>query len=171
MESVNFKILIIGDSGTGKSRYCLLRYQIWSAFRASFLWPSLLLRFVNDTYDPELASTIGKFTHIKLTSRSCTRNLIWCIGVDFKVKTLVIDGKRVKLSIWVRISPKQQIKDRNKRYFACHFRTLLAKSVLEHSLQPTIEVLRVWFWVSHFNLKELRLFYRCELQCAFRMPA
>lgn len=59
METVNLKILIIGDSGTGKS--------------------SLLLRFVNDTYDPELSATIG---------------------VDFKVKTVVLDGKRVKLSIW-----------------------------------------------------------------------
>lgn len=53
------KILIIGDSGTGKS--------------------SLLLRFVNDTFDPDLASTIG---------------------VDFKVKTMVIEGKKIKLSIW-----------------------------------------------------------------------
>jgi len=59
MEIVNLKILIIGDSSTGKS--------------------SLLLRFVNDTFDPEISATIG---------------------VDFKVKTIVLDGKRVKLSIW-----------------------------------------------------------------------
>ncbi|KAL5496212.1 hypothetical protein EMCRGX_G012453 [Ephydatia muelleri] len=61
MDTVNLKILIIGDSGTGKS--------------------SLLLRFVNDTFDPELSATIG---------------------VDFKVKTVVMDGKKVKLSIWER---------------------------------------------------------------------
>ncbi|XP_041365195.1 ras-related protein Rab-18A-like [Gigantopelta aegis] len=53
------KILIIGESGVGKS--------------------SLLLRFTDDTFDPEQAATIG---------------------VDFKVKTLTVDGNRTKLAIW-----------------------------------------------------------------------
>ncbi|XP_074659626.1 ras-related protein Rab-18-like [Tubulanus polymorphus] len=53
------KILIIGESGVGKS--------------------SLLLRFTDDTFDPEQAATIG---------------------VDFKVKTLTVDGNRAKLAIW-----------------------------------------------------------------------
>ncbi|XP_076460478.1 ras-related protein Rab-18-like [Babylonia areolata] len=53
------KILIIGESGVGKS--------------------SLLLRFTDDTFDPEQAATIG---------------------VDFKVKTLAVDGNRTKLAIW-----------------------------------------------------------------------
>ncbi|XP_051989869.1 ras-related protein Rab-18-B-like [Xyrauchen texanus] len=53
------KILIIGESGVGKS--------------------SLLLRFTDDTFDPELSATIG---------------------VDFKVKTIAIDGNRAKLAIW-----------------------------------------------------------------------
>jgi len=53
------KILIIGESGVGKS--------------------SLLLRFTDDTFDPELPATIG---------------------VDFKVKTLSVDGNKAKLAIW-----------------------------------------------------------------------
>lgn len=53
------KILIIGESGVGKS--------------------SLLLRFTDDTFDPEQAATIG---------------------VDFKVKTLQVDGNKAKLAIW-----------------------------------------------------------------------
>lgn len=53
------KILIIGESGVGKS--------------------SLLLRFTDDTFDPELAATIG---------------------VDFKVKTIAVDGNSAKLAIW-----------------------------------------------------------------------
>lgn len=53
------KILIIGESGVGKS--------------------SLLLRFTDDTFDPEQSATIG---------------------VDFKVKTLTVDGNRAKLAIW-----------------------------------------------------------------------
>nr|XP_039333504.1 ras-related protein Rab-18-like [Saimiri boliviensis boliviensis] len=53
------KILIIGESGVGKY--------------------SLLLRFTDDTFDPELAATIG---------------------VDFKVKTISEDRNTAKLVIW-----------------------------------------------------------------------
>eukprot|EP00918_Siedleckia_nematoides_P055103 GHVU01120171.1.p1 GENE.GHVU01120171.1~~GHVU01120171.1.p1 ORF type:complete len:205 (+),score=23.09 GHVU01120171.1:131-745(+) len=53
------KLLIIGESGVGKS--------------------SLLLRFTDDTFDPEQSATIG---------------------VDFKVKTITVDGNRAKLAIW-----------------------------------------------------------------------
>ncbi|XP_030077375.1 ras-related protein Rab-18A [Microcaecilia unicolor] len=53
------KLLLIGESGVGKS--------------------SILLRFTDDHFDPQLASTIG---------------------VDFKVKKLDIDGNHVKLAIW-----------------------------------------------------------------------
>lgn len=53
------KILIIGESGVGKS--------------------SLLLRFTDDTFDPDQSATIG---------------------VDFKVKTITVDGNRAKLAIW-----------------------------------------------------------------------
>lgn len=53
------KILIIGESGVGKS--------------------SLLLRFTDDTFDPDIGATIG---------------------VDFKVKTIDIDGNKMKLALW-----------------------------------------------------------------------
>lgn len=53
------KILIIGESGVGKS--------------------SLLLRFTDDLFDPQLSATIG---------------------VDFKVKTITVEGNKTKLAIW-----------------------------------------------------------------------
>ena len=54
-----FKLLLIGDSGVGKS--------------------CLLLRFADDTYTDSYISTIG---------------------VDFKIRTIKLDNKTVKLQIW-----------------------------------------------------------------------
>lgn len=54
-----FKLLLIGDSGVGKS--------------------CLLLRFADDSYTDSYISTIG---------------------VDFKIRTVEIDGKTIKLQIW-----------------------------------------------------------------------
>ena len=44
------------------------------------LTSSLLLRFTDDTFDIEQSATIG---------------------VDFKVKTITVEGNTVKLAIWV----------------------------------------------------------------------
>jgi len=54
-----FKVLLIGDSGVGKS--------------------AILLRFTEDNFKSESASTIG---------------------VDFKIKYIDVQGKRLKLTLW-----------------------------------------------------------------------
>jgi len=53
------KLLLVGDSGVGKS--------------------CLLLRFVDDKFNPSFITTIG---------------------IDFKIKTIDINGKRIKLQVW-----------------------------------------------------------------------
>ncbi|CAL9728103.1 ras-related protein Sec4p [Monosporozyma unispora] len=53
------KILLVGDSGVGKS--------------------CLLVRFVEDRFNPSFITTIG---------------------IDFKIKTVDINGKKVKLQLW-----------------------------------------------------------------------
>lgn len=53
-----FKILLVGDSGVGKS--------------------SILLRFTDDVFEPTQPT----------------------IGVDFKVKSMKVDHRRVKMTIW-----------------------------------------------------------------------
>ncbi|CAG2168511.1 unnamed protein product, partial [Oppiella nova] len=55
----SFKLLLIGDSGVGKS--------------------CLMLRFADDKYIESINSTVG---------------------VDFKSRTIELDGKRVRLQIW-----------------------------------------------------------------------
>ncbi|KXN72065.1 ras-domain-containing protein [Conidiobolus coronatus NRRL 28638] len=53
------KLLLIGDSGVGKS--------------------CVLLRFSDDSFTPSFITTIG---------------------IDFKIRTIDLDGKRIKLQIW-----------------------------------------------------------------------
>merc|ERR1712137_736183 len=53
------KLLLIGDSGVGKS--------------------CLLLRFSDDSFTPSFITTIG---------------------IDFKIRTIELDGRRIKLQIW-----------------------------------------------------------------------
>ena len=61
MTTPPLKLLLVGDSGTGKS--------------------SLLLRFTEDRF-------LGEDVHMAT------------IGVDFKVKRVDVDGRRIKLTIW-----------------------------------------------------------------------
>ena len=58
-DSHQIKLLLIGDSGVGKS--------------------CCLLRFSEDSFTPSFITTIG---------------------IDFKIRTIELDGKRVKLQIW-----------------------------------------------------------------------
>lgn len=75
-----FKLLIIGDSGVGKS--------------------SLLVRYgyTLDTYT--LTSSSLTLVSTRFADNTFSGNYITTIGVDFKIRTIDINGERVKLQIW-----------------------------------------------------------------------
>jgi small GTP-binding protein len=60
------KLLIIGDSGVGKT--------------------NILLRFCENNFQSSHLTTIGTICNNK--------------GIDFKIKTLEIDNKKIRLQIW-----------------------------------------------------------------------
>lgn len=53
-----------------------------------------MLRFVDDVFDPDISATIGMFDFF-------LSSLFIYLGVDFRVRTVNIDGNFVKLAIWV----------------------------------------------------------------------
>ena len=71
-----FKVLLIGDSSVGKT--------------------SVLLRYVDDTFNPEFQTTIG---------------------VDFKISTFQLNGKVIKLQLWDTAG-----QDRFKNIVASYYR-------------------------------------------------
>jgi GTPase SAR1 family protein len=88
-----FKLLLVGDSGVGKT--------------------SLLFRFTDGLFNKTYVSTIGKIidllrmSYLKMVGclsfergrGRCLSNK--CIlGIDFKIKTIHIEGKKIRLQIW-----------------------------------------------------------------------
>ena len=71
-----FKLLLIGDSGVGKS--CLLLRWTLALWAFILFTDSLSCRFADDTYTESYISTIG---------------------VDFKIRTIELDGKTIKLQV------------------------------------------------------------------------
>ena len=60
------KLLIIGDSGVGKT--------------------NILLRFCENNFMTSHLTTIGSSASI--------------LGIDFKIKTIDVDGKKIRMQIW-----------------------------------------------------------------------
>ena len=60
----------MGDAGVGKT--------------------CMLLRFSEENFQNSHIATIGKSQRVSL----------FCLGIDFKIKTINLDGKSVKVQIW-----------------------------------------------------------------------
>merc|ERR1712139_25489 len=99
-----FKLLLIGDSGVGKS--------------------CLLLRFADDTYTESYISTIG---------------------IDFKIRTLELDGKRVKLQIW-DTAGQERFKTITTAYYRGAMGILLVYDVSEEKSFANINT-----WINAIN--------------------
>ncbi|MED6220296.1 Ras- protein RABE1d, variant 2 [Stylosanthes scabra] len=93
------KLLLIGDSGVGKS--------------------CLLLRFTDDTF---------------------TTSFITTIGIDFKIRTVELDGKRIKLQIW-DTAGQERFRTITSAYYRGAMGILLVYDVTDES---SFENIRNW---------------------------
>ena len=82
-----FKLVLIGDTGVGKS--CLLLRADAVSFRSGL--PPSTRRSENTRQPPRLAG---------FADNQFTESYISTIGVDFRFKTVQVDGKTIKLQIW-----------------------------------------------------------------------
>lgn len=94
------KLLLIGDSGVGKS--------------------CLLLRFSEDSFTPSFITTIG---------------------IDFKIRTIEIDGKRIKLQIW-DTAGQERFRTITTVYYRGAMGILLVYDVTD---QKSFENIKTWF--------------------------
>ena len=95
-----FKLLLIGDSGVGKS--CLLLRFAVSSFPLSRCVSALLIFWEIIVWCPGnftvLWTPIGIFC-FSPQDDTYTESYISTIGVDFKIRTIELDGKTIKLQI------------------------------------------------------------------------
>ncbi|EEB05417.1 GTPase Ypt2 [Schizosaccharomyces japonicus yFS275] len=94
------KLLLIGDSGVGKS--------------------CLLLRFSEDSFTPSFITTIG---------------------IDFKIRTIELDGKRIKLQIW-DTAGQERFRTITTAYYRGAMGILLLYDVTD---EKSFENIRTWF--------------------------
>ncbi|KPI37657.1 GTP-binding protein ypt2 [Cyphellophora attinorum] len=94
------KLLLIGDSGVGKS--------------------CCLLRFSEDSFTPSFITTIG---------------------IDFKIRTIDLDGKRVKLQIW-DTAGQERFRTITTAYYRGAMGILLVYDVTD---EKSFNNIRTWF--------------------------
>mmetsp|Transcript_42750 Transcript_42750/g.103850 ORF Transcript_42750/g.103850 Transcript_42750/m.103850 type:complete len:203 (+) Transcript_42750:41-649(+) len=104
-----FKLLLIGDSGVGKS--------------------CLLLRFADDTYTESYISTIG---------------------VDFKIRTIQLDGKTIKLQIW-DTAGQERFRSMAPLYYRGAVAAILVCSITD---EGSFEKLKEWVRELQANVSE-----------------
>ncbi|CAE6429584.1 unnamed protein product [Rhizoctonia solani] len=102
------KLLLIGDSGVGKS--------------------CLLLRFCDDAWTPSFITTIG---------------------IDFKIRTIELDGKRIKLQIW-DTAGQERFRTITTAYYRGAMGILLVYDVTDEKSFNSKSHIRTW----HANVEQ-----------------
>lgn len=104
------KLLLIGDSGTSRtklsitiSRVTLMTPPAQGALHAGVGKSAILMRFADDSFTSSFITTIGCVR--SPPSDDCLRKKInltqsHADSIDFKIRTITLDGKRIKLQIW-----------------------------------------------------------------------
>jgi len=116
------KLLLIGDSGVGKS--------------------CLLLRFSDDSF---------------------TTSFITTIGIDFKIRTLELDGKRIKLQIW-DTAGQERFRTITTAYYRGAMGILLVYDVTDESSFNNIRL-----WIKNIeqnasdNVNKLLIGNKCDM--------
>jgi Ras-related protein Rab-8A len=106
---MSMKLLMVGDSGVGKS--------------------CLLLRFVDDKFNPSFITTIG---------------------IDFKVKTISIGDKRIKLQIW-DTAGQERFRTITTAYYRGAHGIIIVYDVTQQSSFDRVEA---WFKTVQQHTKE-----------------
>lgn len=103
------KLLMVGDSGVGKS--------------------CLLLRFVDDKFNPSFITTIG---------------------IDFKIKTIDQDGRKIKLQIW-DTAGQERFRTITTAYYRGAMGIIIVYDVTDHN---TFDRVETWYKTVQQHAKE-----------------
>ena len=120
---VTVKLVIIGDSGVGKT--------------------NVLLRFCDDEF--------------KL-------NYVATIGVDFKVKTINVDGKKIKLQIW-DTAGQDRFKNINQTYYKGAIGVVLVYSITDlNSFNNVKNWIKQIYEHTSPDIKKVLIGNKCDLE-------
>ena len=105
----SMKLLMVGDSGVGKS--------------------CLLLRFVDDKFNPSFITTIG---------------------IDFKIKTIDQDGRKIKLQIW-DTAGQERFRTITTAYYRGAMGIIIVYDVTDHN---TFDRVETWYKTVQQHAKD-----------------
>ena len=135
------KLIIIGDSGVGKT--------------------CLLLRFSEENFQNSHITTIGKKNLNYAKEKNINHDLY--IGIDFKIRTINLDGKNVKVQIW-DTAGQERFRTITQTYYRGAQGVILAyDSTSTESFENVTNWIRQVDTHASPNVKKILLGNKCDL--------